>query len=136
VGEIIAWKNHLVSSFDANGRPHVSAPRQTARARELRKEQTPAEETLWQLLRNRRLLRLKFRRQVPIGPYIADFYCHRYRLVIELDGPVHEERQQAAHDAERDLCLSALGFTILRFTNQRVFEEPEGVLLEIHGVVG
>jgi very-short-patch-repair endonuclease len=114
----------------------MSAPRLTARARELRKEQTPAEEALWQLLRNRRLLRLKFLRQVPIGPYIADFYCHRYQLVVELDGPVHEEPQQAAHDEERALYLSVMGFAILRFTNQRVLEEPETVLTEIHQAVG
>jgi very-short-patch-repair endonuclease len=114
----------------------LSAPRQTDRARELRKNQTPAEEALWQLLRNRRLLRLKFRRQVPIGPYIADFYCHRYRLVVELDGAVHEERRQAIHDEERALYLRALGLTILRFPNERVFQEPENVLGEIHGTVG
>ena len=111
-------------------------PRQTARARELRKAQTPAEEAFWKLLRDRRLLRLKFRRQVPIGPYIADFYCHRHKLVVELDGPVHEERLQAAHDENRDLYLSTLGLTILRFTNQRIFEEPEAVLQEIHATVG
>ncbi len=116
----------LVSSSNANGGPKVSAPRQTARARELRKHQTPAEEALWQLLRNRRLLRLKFRRQVPLGPYIADFYCHRYRLVVELDGPVHEEHEQIAHDEDRALYLSVLGVTILRVPNQRVFDEPRG----------
>ncbi len=151
VGESLAGRKlTLVSSSDA--RPalessqiatsllqqgaDLSAPRQTARARELRKEQTPAEEALWQLLRNRRLLRLKFRRQVPIGPYIADFYCPRYRLVVELDGPIHEERRQAAHDEDRAVYLSILGLTILRFTNQRVFEEPESVLREIHETVG
>jgi very-short-patch-repair endonuclease len=114
----------------------LSAPRQTDRARELRKHQTPVEEALWQLLRNRRLLRLKFRRQVPIGPYIADFYCPQYRLVIELDGAVHEEPRQAAHDEERVLYLSVLGVSILRFPNQRVLEEPEAVLGEIHETVG
>jgi very-short-patch-repair endonuclease len=126
----------LVSSPDADGAPTVSAPRLTARARELRKDQTPAEEALWQLLRNRRLLRLKFRRQVPLGPYIADFYCPRYQLVVELDGPSHDEPQQAAHDEDRALYLKALGVTILRFPNQRVFEEPDAVLGEIHETVG
>ena len=111
-------------------------PQQTARARELRKTQTPAEEALWVLLRNRNLLRLKFRRQVPIGRYIADFYCHRYKLVVELDGPVHTDRLQAAHDKNRDFYLRTLGLTILRFTNQQVFEEPGAVLQKIHETVG
>ena len=101
------------------------------RARELRREQTPAEEALWSLLRDRRLLRLKFRRQVPIGRFIVDFYCHRERLVIELDGTVHEEPSQIAHDEDRDLHLRAVGMTVLRFSNQRVFEEPQAVLREI-----
>jgi len=104
---------------------------QITRARELRREQTPAEEALWSLLRDRRLLRLKFRRQVPIGRFIVDFYCHRQKLVIELDGPVHEEPSQIVHDEERDLYLRSIGMTILRFSNQRIFEEPQAVLREI-----
>jgi very-short-patch-repair endonuclease len=114
----------------------VRAPQQTARARELRKAQTPAEGALWTLLRDRNLLRLKFRRQVPIGRYIADFYCHRYKLVVELDGPVHEDRLQAAHDENRNFYLRTLGLTILRFTNQQVFEDPGAVLRKIHETVG
>ena len=111
-------------------------PQQTARARELRKTQTPAEEALWALLRDRNFLRLKFRRQVPIGRYIADFYCHRYKLVVELDGPVHEDRRQVAHDENRDIYLRTLGLTIVRFTNQQVFEDPGAVLKKIHEIVG
>ncbi|PYQ60323.1 MAG: hypothetical protein DMF53_17220, partial [Acidobacteria bacterium] len=88
------------------------------------------------LLRNRNLLRLKFRRQVPIGRYIADFYCHRYKLIIELDGSVHEDCLQAAHDKNRDLYLRTLGLTILRFTNQQVFGAPGAVLQKIHETVG
>ena len=109
---------------------------QTTRARELRREQTPAEEALWSLLRDRRLRRLKFRRQVPIGRFIVDFYCHRERLVIELDGPVHEEPLQVAHDEDRDLYLRSMGMTVLRVSNQRVFEEPEAVLREIRETAG
>jgi very-short-patch-repair endonuclease len=114
----------------------VRDPQQTARARELRKTQTPAEEALWALLRDRNFLRLKFRRQVPIGRYIADFYCRRYKLVIELDGSIHEDRLQAAHDKNRDFYLRTLGLTILRFTNQQVFEDPDAVLQKIHETVG
>ena len=106
-----------------------------AAARELRKEQTPAEETLWSLLRDRRLLRIKFRRQVPIGSFIVDFYCHRESLVVELDGPIHQEPPQAAHDENRDSYLRSIGLTVLRFTNDRIFQEPQTVLAEIRETV-
>jgi very-short-patch-repair endonuclease len=97
------------------------------RARELRKEMTPAEKALWALLRNRRL-QWKFRRQAAISIYIADFYCHEVRLVVELDGGVHDDRGQAAHDENRDFYLRFLGHEVLRFTNHQVFEEPDSVL--------
>ncbi|HEV2851231.1 MAG TPA: DUF559 domain-containing protein [Thermoanaerobaculia bacterium] len=106
-----------------------------AAARELRKEQTAAEEALWNLLRDRRLLRIKFRRQVPIGSFIVDFYCHRERLVVELDGPIHQEPLQAAHDENRDFYLRSIGLTVLRFTNDRIFQEPQAVLAEIHETI-
>jgi very-short-patch-repair endonuclease len=70
-------------------------------ARDLRKRQTPAERIFWKLLRDRRLKSLKFRRQFPIGPFVADFCCHAIRLVIELDGDVHAEAQPAARDCWR-----------------------------------
>ncbi len=99
-----------------------------SRARELRKEMTPAEKALWTLLRNRKLQGWKFRRQSAISIYIADFYCHEIRLVVELDGEVHGDRRQAAHDENRDHYLRYLGHEILRFTNRQVFEEPDSVL--------
>src|SRR5260370_20311655 len=67
-------------------------------ARELRERQTPAEALLWQLLRNRRLLGFKFRRQHQFGDYIADFYCHEARMVIECDGSAHDPNEQWHHD--------------------------------------
>lgn len=100
-------------------------------ARDLRKRQTPAERAFWKLLRDRRLRDLKFRRQFPIGPFVADFCCYEIRLVIELDGEVHVEAQPAARDRERDAHIRGLGFTILRFPNERVFGDIEGVLSEI-----
>jgi very-short-patch-repair endonuclease len=90
------------------------------RARKLRGDSTPAEETLWSHLRDRRLLGLKFRRQAPIGPYVADFLCHELRLILELDGPIHDEEAQIAHDLNRDANLKALGYRILRVTNQEI----------------
>jgi very-short-patch-repair endonuclease len=101
------------------------------RARRLRKESTPAERALWKALSDRRFLGLKFRRQVPIGPYVADFYCHALKLVLELDGDIHEAPHQITHDENRDANLSARGYIILRLTNQSILETPEIVLEEI-----
>jgi len=77
-------------------------------ARRLRKKQTPAEDVLWALLRNRRFLGLKFRRQHQIGDYVADFYCHEAALVVELDGGVHGADRQVAKDGKRDAYLRSL----------------------------
>jgi very-short-patch-repair endonuclease len=81
---------------------------------------------------DRQFLNLKFRRQVAIGPYVADFYCHALKLVVELDGEIHETDPQMAHDENRDANLRALGYVILRFKNQQVLETPEIVLAEIY----
>lgn len=105
------------------------------RARDLRKRHTPAEQALWKLLRDRRLRDLKFRRQFPIDPFVADFCCWELRLVIELDGEIHAEAQQAARDRERDAYIRGLGFTILRFPNERVFRDRSGVISEVLGFV-
>ncbi len=102
-----------------------------ARVRELRREQTPAEKALWEMLRGRRLSGLKFRRQFPITPFIADFCCFELKLIVELDGEVHTPRPQAAHDENRDFYLRSLGYTILRFPNGRVFSDPESLLRSI-----
>ena len=100
----------------------------TSRARQLRAKQTDAERKLWFLLRDRRLTGFKFRRQVPIGPYIADFACFQTRLIVEADGGQHAG---AAHDAERDTWLSAQGYRILRFWNSDDLTNPEGVMTRI-----
>ena len=97
-------------------------------ARELRKKQTPAEEILWQLLRNRQFADLKFRRQHQIGDYICDFYCAEQRLIVELDGPVHQRSKQQLHDHKRDAYLRSIGNKILRFSNDQVGDDPEAVL--------
>lgn len=89
---------------------------------------TPAEKALWRLLRNRKLQGWKFRRQTPISIYVADFYCHELKLIVELDGDVHSTPSQLAHDENRDFHLRYLGFEILRFSNQLVFEQPDAVL--------
>ncbi len=85
------------------------------------------ERLLWKLLRHRRLEGLKFRRQVPIGRYVADFACFEHRLVIEADGPFHDP----AKDAERDAWLRAQGFKTIRFKVAEIITRPENVLMAI-----
>jgi len=99
--------------------------------RELRAKQTTAEALLWELLRNRRLLGFKFRRQHQFGDYAADFYCHEARLVIECDGSVHDPNERWHHDRERDAYMVAQGLRVLRFRNEQVLVNPEKVLREI-----
>ena len=95
-------------------------------ARHLRSNQTDAERLLWRHLRNRELQGFRFRRQVPLGPYIVDFVCFEQRLVVELDGGQHAE--QHSYDAARDDWLRSQGFRIIRFWNNQVLGETEGVL--------
>jgi very-short-patch-repair endonuclease len=103
------------------------------KARELRRNQTPTEKLLWELLRAKRFLGAKFRRQHKIGQFIADFYCHEARLVIELDGAVHD--QQARQDCDRDQWMQANGITVLRFRNAEVADNTEAVLNAIAEVI-
>ena len=98
------------------------------RARELRQSQTDAEKKLWSALRNRQLANHKFRRQVPTGPYIADFVCLEKRIIIELDGGQHA---QSPKDAARDTWLTRQGYTVLRYWNNDVLTNTEGVLSDI-----
>ncbi|MFS8889563.1 endonuclease domain-containing protein, partial [Synechococcus sp. R55.2] len=106
-----------------------------ARARQLRREATTAESLLWELLRDRRLLGRKFRRQHPIGQFIADFFCDDARLIIEIDGAVHREPTQQERDRLREEILREHGFAILRFTNEQIFDHTEQVLPEIAAYV-
>ncbi|MCL4464757.1 MAG: DUF559 domain-containing protein [Chloroflexi bacterium] len=95
-------------------------------ARQMRKVPTPAEELLWSLLRDRQLLGLKFRRQHAIEQFVVDFYCPEARLIVEVDGPVHQYTQQ--EDAIRQEFLQSRGLRVLRFTNEQVRETPQVVL--------
>ncbi len=98
-------------------------------ARELRKNHTPAETIFWELVRDRRFMGLKFRRQHQLGDYIADFYCHEHRLVVELDGGVHAVKHKKDH--RRDAWMESQGYTVVRFRNQEVLEDTESVLAAI-----
>ncbi len=96
------------------------------RARSLRNHATDTERHLWRCLRNHQLGGHRFRRQVPIGNYIADFACLEAKLIIELDGGQHQE--QAEYDAHRDSQMEAMGFGVLRFWDNQVFQETQAVL--------
>jgi type I restriction-modification system DNA methylase subunit/very-short-patch-repair endonuclease len=105
------------------------------RARELRQKQTPAEELLWELLRDRRCCELKFRRQHQFGDYLFDFYCNEAKLAVELDGEPHNNAARRKKDATRDAYLKSQGVTLLRFENRVAIETPEVILEAIaqHG---
>lgn len=101
-------------------------PHQLQRARNLRQAQTLFEQQLWLQLRDRRFAQFKFRRQHPIGPYIADFICFQPRIVIELDGSQHANHHD--HDLIRDQWLQSQGFRVLRIWNNQWIKEREAVL--------
>jgi very-short-patch-repair endonuclease len=91
---------------------------------------------MWEIVRDRRLEGIKFRRQKPISIFVADFYCAELKLVLELDGGVHTHPLQMARDENRDSYLRSVGCTILRFTNREIFEDREAVLTKILAAVG
>ncbi|MER9095845.1 endonuclease domain-containing protein [Mesorhizobium sp. M0700] len=105
--------------------PHQPvAPTKLRFARSMRREPTEAEDRLWHELRGRRLDRIKFRRQVPVGKFIADFICAEARLIIEIDGSQHADSN---YDRERDAELKARGFRVLRFWNDDVLRDLNAV---------
>ena len=100
-------------------------------AKELRRKMTPFEKVLWQRLRTNKIAGLKFRRQHPIKFYIADFYCHAARLVIEVDGPVHGRIERREHDQQRSGIIEEFGIMILRFSNDEIRYHLKQVLKTI-----
>jgi len=101
------------------------------KAKELRKSMTEAEIILWKHLKNNKLNGLKFRRQHPLDIFIADFYCHQKKLIIELDGGIHDSLEQKEHDEGRTFELEEKGFKIIRFKNDEVLNNIEDVLSRI-----
>jgi len=108
---------------------------QIDRARELRQTGTESEQAAWHLLRGLRFKGFKFRRQHPLGQYIADFCCPQRRLIVELDGSVHGQPSQAKKDARRDAHLKNMGYTVLRLSNGIVLQAPELFVDEVLTVV-
>jgi len=98
----------------------------------LRRDLTDAESKLWQDLRGRRLQGYKFRRQHPIDDYVADFACIPAKLVIEIDGATHSTEEELTHDARRTEVMKILGWRLIRFTNEDVYEDVDGVVEAIY----
>ena len=105
-------------------------PRLIEFARQMRHEPAPTEELMWQLLRNRRLSGFRFRRQHPIPPYIADYYCAVAKLVVELDGESHVGAEE--YDRIREQSFRSQGYRVLRFLNSDVFDVEEMVVENIY----
>lgn len=101
------------------------------RRRELRKNQTKTEKVLWEQLRGKRLGGFKFYRQYSIGPYIIDFYCSKLRLAIEIDGAHHREEGTILYDKERSNYLRSVNVKIIRFWNDEIIKNTEGVIDKI-----
>ncbi len=112
---------------------HALPVNRTVIARQLRQRQTFAEKTLWAIVRNRRLGGFKFMRQAVVDRYIVDFVCQSAKVVVELDGPVHEGREE--QDADRARILELCGYLALRFRNERVLTDPGGTADEILAVL-
>ena len=102
------------------------ASNSVSRARHVRKQSTEAEKTLWRHVRSRQLAGYRFRRQAPLGKYIADFLCYERGLVIEIDGGQHQRRTEA--DKKRTNWLETQGFRVIRFWINQVLAETEAVL--------
>jgi very-short-patch-repair endonuclease len=111
-----------VSRSDGRGVPVANL-----RARNLRWNMTDAERYLWAILRRKRFAGARFRRQHPIGPYIADFFCPAAKLIVELDGGHHAEEKQSLHDKRRTRWLEARGYRVLRLWNTDLKRNPAGV---------
>lgn len=104
-------------------------------AKVLRKNQTPQEQKLWSLLRNKKFQNLKFKRQVPFEKYVADFFCENQKLIIEIDGGQHNFKENRLYDEERTKFFENEGYRVIRFWNKEIDENIEGVYLKIMEVI-
>jgi len=105
------------------------------RAKELRKQQTDAEKVLWNALRSHQFSGFKFRRQHPVKWFIADFYCHEVKLIIEVDGGIHATPDQSAYDVGRTAEIEEMGISLIRFTNEEILTNLEFVLKQIDKMI-
>jgi adenine-specific DNA-methyltransferase len=122
--KLLHWKTMLTAMVPKSGKTLVQA-------RALRRTSAPTERILWKELRAHRLHGKKIRRQVPLGPYIVDFFCREACLIIEVDGGVHQEERNRRRDARRERYLNRRGFRVLRFENHHILESLDEVLTRI-----
>ena len=111
-----------------------ASPKIFDRARKLRSEMTIAESSLWSAISNNQLFNPKFRRQHPLNFFIADFYCHKLKLVIEVDGDAHDSLDQKDYDGGRTEELNKFGIKVIRFTNDQVLNQVDDVLISIRNL--
>ncbi len=104
------------------------------RAKVLRKRMTNAEQKIWEVLKEKQILGLKFRAQHPMYLFIADFYCHQLKLVIEIDGDIHKHPDQKEYDINREAELKCWGVKVVRFTNQQIESDLDKVVTEIKAI--
>lgn len=123
-------KNHIKLPLHAGANPEIFE-----NAKKLRTDATKAEEILWEKLRNRRFLNLKFRRQHPLHAFVVDFYCHKLKLIVEADGGYHNEPEQHKLDNSRTAELEKLGFAVIRFTNEEILQNTEKTLKKLEAIV-
>lgn len=131
VGRVVSAANREGSFL-----PHSNIdPKTRAGAKKLRTELTKAEARMWSILRDFRGHGARFRRETPIGPYIAEFAWLSARIIVEVDGDSHETLEGRKHDSRRDQFLKSQGFTILRFDNAQVIDGPDYVFLAIEQAI-
>ena len=108
-----------------------ASPNTFDKARLLRNNMTEAEKIVWDKLKNRKVFKARFRRQHPVGSFIVDFYCHEYKLAIEIDGEIHLKTEVNEYDDGRTHDIEKFGIKILRFTNNEVFTNLNKIIVEI-----
>jgi very-short-patch-repair endonuclease len=101
----------------------------------LRRNMTLTEMLLWKKLKDRKIIKVKFRRQHPISFFIADFYCHELKLVIEIDGEVHDNKESKEYDINRTAEIGKYGIKLVRFSNEEVINNIDRVVSEINGII-
>src|ERR1043165_5806560 len=111
-----------------------ASPKIFERAKKLRSEMTTVESALWSAISNKQLFKLKFRRQHPLNFFIADFYCHKLKLVIEVDGDIHDAADQKQYDSSRTEELNDFGIKVIRFTNDQLLNQADDVLTSIRNI--
>jgi very-short-patch-repair endonuclease len=112
-----------------NAKPHIFE-----KAKMLRKNMTEAEKKLWELLRNKKMLNMRFRPQHPIDIFIADFYCHSLKLVVEVDGGIHKASVRREYDLGRESELNKWGIKVIRLNNEEIEKDINFVMLEIERI--